>query len=509
MKLEQHKNVFYKNIGTYMALINNELKKEYPLEPLSNHIKMVGGYAFKSSHYLSEGIPVIRISDFQNEKIELTGVKYYEESDDLERYELIAGDVIIAMTGGTIGKLAIVQEGLGKLYLNQRVGKFQVLNSNEFEDEYVYWLARGIQDIVQNLGYGGAQPNVSNKQVEALEFAFPERKIQRQIIAFLNDIKGNKMNGPYFNANVENKIKNLQTTSVKLSTIKNDAVLNESFIAKLKKSILQEAVQGKLTADWRINNTNIEDASILLKRILEEKAQLIKAKKIKKEKPLTPIIKDEMPYDLPEGWVWCRFGNLITFLNGYAFKSSTYVPTSEYQIIRLGNVKNDNFIINTKEAYVPSSVGEVTLDYQLFENDILTTLTGTKNRRDYCFTCLVKPEHLEQKVLLLNQRVGCIRAIDKSASELFNKFLKSDIILNQLFETETGTANQGNIGSTAFKNLVFPFPPLEEQKAIVQKVNALMGLCDTLEQQVQQSQEQSEKLIQSVMRESLEVNTTF
>ncbi|MBO3097854.1 restriction endonuclease subunit S [Gelidibacter pelagius] len=68
-----------------------------------------------------------------------------------------------------------------------------------------------------------------------------------------------------------------------------------------------------------------------------------------------------------------------------------------------------------------------------------------------------------------------------------NKFLRSGAFLNQLFKTETGTANQGNLGSTAFKSLAFPFPPLEEQKAIVQKVNALMGLCDALEQEVQQS----------------------
>jgi type I restriction enzyme S subunit len=277
-------------------------------------------------------------------------------------------------------------------------------------------------------------------------------------------------------------------------------------IKKLRETVLQLAVQGKLTADWRANNPDTEDASVLLKRILKEKAQLIADKKIKKEKALPKIIEDEIPYELPDGWVWCRFGDLITFLNGHAFKSSTYVPTSAYQIIRLGNVKNDNFKVNTKEAYVPSSVGQVTQDYQLFEDDILTTLTGTKNRRDYCFTCLVKKEHLEQKVLLLNQRVGCIRVIDKSASELFNKFLKSDIILNQLFETETGTANQGNIGSTAFKNLVFPLPPIEEQKAIVQKVNALMGLCDRLEQEVQQSQEQISQLMQSCLREVFEPN---
>lgn len=275
----------------------------------------------------------------------------------------------------------------------------------------------------------------------------------------------------------------------------------EENIKKLRETILQLAVQGKLTSKWRDANKDVEPASELLERIKAEKVKLIKDKKIKKENPLPPIAENEIPYELPEGWVWCRFGDLITFLNGYAFKSTTYVANSNYQVIRLGNVKNDRFLIDIKEAYVPESIGIETLDYQLFEDDILTTLTGTKDKRDYCFTCLVKEDHLKDRVLLLNQRVGCIRMIFKEQSELANKFLKSEVILDQLFETETGTANQGNIGSTSFKNIMFPLPPLEEQKATVSKVNALMALCDELEAQVQESKAQAEQLMQSVLRE--------
>lgn len=71
-------------------------------------------------------------------KIVLDDVVYYDESEALERYELHEGDIVIALTGGTIAKLGIVQKGIEKLYLNQRVGKFEVLNPDEFETEYVY-----------------------------------------------------------------------------------------------------------------------------------------------------------------------------------------------------------------------------------------------------------------------------------------------------------------------------------------------------------------------------------
>ena len=274
-------------------------------------------------------------------------------------------------------------------------------------------------------------------------------------------------------------------------------------IKSLRETILQLAVQGKLTESWRANNPNTEPASELLKRIEAEKQKLITDKKIKKEKPLSAVGEDEMPYELPVGWGWCRFGKLISFLNGYAFKSSTYVPSSNYQVIRLGNVKNDKFLVNTKEAYVPKIIGDKANGYKLYKDDILTTLTGTKNKRDYCFTCLVKNEHLEERILLLNQRVGCIRAVDKSTSELMNMFLKAEPILDQLFATETGTVNQGNIGSTAFKNLVFPLPPIQEQRAIVEKVNSLMALSDQLEEAITLKEEQTALLMQSCVAVAL------
>src|SRR3989338_2540078 len=151
----EHQKAFFSGLSFFMDIINKELSKKYSPEPLGNHIKILGGYAFKSSEYKSQGIPVIRISDFQQEKIDLSHVLYYQESEEYDKYELFEGDIIIALTGGTIGKLGIVQKGLGKLYLNQRVGKFSVLHPKEFHDRYVYWIARGVQEKVKSFGYGG------------------------------------------------------------------------------------------------------------------------------------------------------------------------------------------------------------------------------------------------------------------------------------------------------------------------------------------------------------------
>ena len=90
----------------------------------------------------------------------------------------------------------------------------------------------------------------------------------------------------------------------------------ESLLAKLKQAILQEAIQGKLTADWRAAHPDVEPASQLLHRIQAEKARLIAAKKLRPEKPLPKITPAEIPFDIPKGWEWCRFGSYARFERG-------------------------------------------------------------------------------------------------------------------------------------------------------------------------------------------------
>ena len=85
----------------------------------------------------------------------------------------------------------------------------------------------------------------------------------------------------------------------------------ETLLTKLKQAILQEAIQGKLTADWRAANPSVEPASQLLYRIRAEKARLIAEKKIRKEKPLPEITPEEVPFEIPKEWVWCRLGELL------------------------------------------------------------------------------------------------------------------------------------------------------------------------------------------------------
>ena len=254
--------------------------------------------------------------------------------------------------------------------------------------------------------------------------------------------------------------------------------LNKRFPVDMQKSILQMAIQGKLVEQRPEEGT----AEELYQQIQEEKKQLIKAGKIKKGKSLPEITEDEIPFDIPESWKWVRLGNVCWFQGGYAYKSTSYVHDSRNQIIRLGNVKQNQLLLDTKPTYIPDSIAEVTEAYLIKKNDILVTMTGTRRKKDYLFVTRINDADLAERKLYINQRVGCFRVIDhRIESEYLQRVLQSEAIRDIIFERETGTANQGNLGSEDMKMYIYvPLPPLAEQKRIVAKLEEILPLCEKL-----------------------------
>lgn len=307
---------------------------------------------------------------------------------------------------------------------------------------------------------------------------------------------------PYFDIAKQQEVKE-QFVTAQESTIGLDSELTHQLdlVKQLRQSYLREAMQGKLVPQ----DPNDEPASVLLEKIKDEKERLIKEKKIKKQKPLPPITEDEIPFDIPENWSWCRLGELSNdLLGGFAFKSSKYVKESKNQVVRLGNVKNDNLLLNANPAFVTDDYASTAEKAKLLPGDILVTMTGTRAKRDYLFTLLLNDEHFENFNLYLNQRVGAFRLNDLLKKEFITFLLKEPSILEPVFLSSTGAANQANIGVTALNNILVPLPPLSEQQRIVAKLDELMAYCDELETSIKESQQQNELLLQQVLREALE-----
>ena len=186
-----------------------------------------------------------------------------------------------------------------------------------------------------------------------------------------------------------------------------------------------------------------------------------------------------MPFEIPDNWEWCKLGDIVDFQGGYAYKSNTYVNQSDWQVIRIGNVKNDNLVLDTQPVFVEEVIGRETKKYLLQKDDILFTMTGTKGKRDYFYS--VKVPSVKKK-LLLNQRVGCLRRFSSEVNIDFLCFaLKGEYVLDAIFSTETGNVSQGNIGSENTLNLNIAIPPLAEQRRIVSEIERWFSLIDIIE----------------------------
>jgi type I restriction enzyme, S subunit len=266
-------------------------------------------------------------------------------------------------------------------------------------------------------------------------------------------------------------------------------------IKSLRETILQLAVQGKLTKFWRANNPNTEPASELLKRIEAEKQQLIAEKKIKKEKPLPPIEEGEIPYEFPEGWVWCRLTELVNVGTGSTPAKSN---VSYYQGGTIpwytSSATNDNYA-KVQDVLITQKALDETNCKVFPSGSLIIALYGQGKTRGQ-ISEVITPGATNQAIAAM-----VFFENSKGVKEYLKHFFKK--IYHEIRQLAEGGA-QPNLNVGKVKNTRVPLPPLEEIIEIVEKVNSLMALCDQLEQQIDNSQTQIEQLMQSCLKEVFE-----
>lgn len=271
----------------------------------------------------------------------------------------------------------------------------------------------------------------------------------------------------------------------------------KQLLVQLKQSILQEAIQGKLTADWRKQNPDVEPASELLKRIKTEKAQLVNDKKIKKEKPLPPITEAEIPFELPEGWVWCRLGEICSKTgSGSTPKGGKAAyPSSGIKFLRSQNVYDDGLRYEGI-AFIHDKTHEKMSGTKVQAEDLLLNITGGSIGR-----CCVVPSDFDTGNI--NQHVAILRTIQPFIGYYLHHVICSPYFQNMIFEVQTGAGREG-LPKNKMDNILIAFPSQKEQEEINQKVEALMEKCKILESEITQSEEHAQMLMQAVLKEAFE-----
>lgn len=370
-------------------------------------------------------------------------------------------DIIVNSTGtGTLGRIGLYSDRDNPnnlpLVPDSHVTIVRVCKSIS---QYIYYILKWYQPYLEESGEGSTkQKELKADRIKELFIPIPPLAEQHRIVAKIEELL------PY--------IERYGKAEEHITT------LNTTFPEALKKSILQEAVQGKLVPQ----NPDDEPASVLLERIRAEKQALIKAGKIRKDKHESAIITrdkipyeiidgkerciaDEVPFELPESWCWCRLGTIFQHNTGKALNSSNHQGTM-MQYITTSNLYWDRFELDKlKEMlFTDSEVEKCTVT----KGDLLVCEGGDIGRAaiwNYDYPMRIQ-NHIHRLRSYAPVEVYFFYYV-------FYLYKRAGLIGGK------GIGIQG-LSSNAIDKLLIPLPPLAEQKKIVEKIEELMQYCDKL-----------------------------
>ena len=428
---------------------------------LGSVLNVKGGKRLPKEHNLID-IPTnhiyIRVTDMKNHTISSEKLKYItEDTFQLIKNYIINKDDLYLTIAGTIGNVGMVPDKFDGMNLTENAVKLTDIKINKYYLLHII-CSNYIQNQFVDKTNKVAQPKLAIERILTTLFPLPPLSEQQRIVDKLKELE------PYINDydKVYEKIEKLNT----------------DFPDLLKKSILQEAVQGKLVPQ----DPTDEPASILIEKIRQEKEQLIKDKKIKKDKNESYIfrrdnshyekigteercIDDEIPFDIPDSWEWTRLGTITEILRG---KGPKYADNTDFRIlnqkcVRWGNI--DTSFCKTVDKQWFESISKECLTTQ---KDILINSTGegTIGRSSAVTSDAINMPY-DSHVLLIRP----YKCLNKYI-EIFINGIEGQAQINR--SKGAKTTKQTELGVDKTKNLLIPLPPLNEQQRIVDKVNQLL-----------------------------------
>lgn len=405
--------------------------------------------------------------------IKLRGTKKGHEIKS-KMYEVRQGDFILSGIDARHGAFGIIPKELDGAIVTNDFWYFEINESIIDKHLFLQLTATNWFDDICKRGSDGTTQRIRLQKDKFFnqKILLPKPEAQTELLCKLRTIKG------------------------KSDALNKEITHQKHLITQLKQAILQEAIEGKLTAEWRKQNSNIEPADQLLERIKAEKQQLIAEKKIKKQKPSLPITQEEIPFELPEGWVWCRLGEICNNITSGSTPSKDSFINGEIPYLKVYNIKNQEVNFFYKPQYIKRSIHETSLKRCILkQGDVIMNIVGPPLGK----VAIIPNTFPEWNC---NQAIAIFRCLDKEINPFIYQFLCSGIYLSSL--NYKGMAGQDNISVTMCKNLILPLPPKNEQAVIIRKVLLLLQKVNTLETQVQQSEAHAKMLTQAVLKEAFE-----
>lgn len=240
---------------------------------------------------------------------------------------------------------------------------------------------------------------------------------------------------------------------------------------KLRKAVLQAAIQGKLTEQLETDG----NAADLVAEIKKEKDRLIKEKKLKKQKPLPEITAEEIPFEIPDNWCWVRLNNICRYMQ--RGKSPKYSEIKIYPVVAQKCNQWNKFSLDLARFIEPKTIESYNEERFLLDDDILVNSTGLgtvgrvgqfKSDKQY-------------KIVVADSHVTVIRPINKLVNKSFIKyFLSSPCIQDNIEKMCSGSTKQKELALSTLQNLLIPLPPINEQNRIVEKIEEVFVKIEQL-----------------------------
>ncbi|EGQ8411579.1 restriction endonuclease subunit S [Vibrio cholerae] len=268
----------------------------------------------------------------------------------------------------------------------------------------------------------------------------------------------------------------------------------EQSIDQLKQTILQLAVMGKLVPQ----DPNDEPAAKLLERIAEEKAQLVKEKKIKKQKALPPIADDEKPFELPNGWVWARIFDASLFSEyGSSEKTVTELPDG-VPVLKMGDIQAGKVILGEHQV-VSAQIEDLPNLYLKF-GDVLYNRTNSAELVGK--TGMFKGEDDVYTFASYLIRIRC--SFNNVMPEYLSLSMNTPLFRKTQIEPHIKQqCGQANVNGTLMKHMLVSVPPVREQARLMAKTKELLSFCDQLKQRLRDSQQTQLQLTDAIVEQAL------
>lgn len=418
----------------------------------------------------------ITTSNLQWGHFELETVKQILiEDDELNRCTATTGDLMVC-EGGEAGRAAIWDFNYDICFQNH-IHRLRPLGNISNKFIYFYFCFLSQSGEINKYRKGMGITNLSSKSLSSIPFPLPPLFEQNNIANFLSDFQNNELkeNHTYFNQDIEKKVIKLHNAQLSGNELSFEINSQLNLVKKLRQQLIQDAIQGKLVAQ----DPNDKPASELLEKIRFEKGQLIKEKKIKKEKELPPIKSDEFPFEIPPSWVWCRLGEIAINCD------DARDPISQSERSRRAKVYDyygASGVIDKIDGYTHDGtfllIGEDGANLKAKSTPVAFVATGKFWVNNHAHVLKFNDD------TVLAYMVHCLNAID------INPYITGGF--------------QPKLSQGKLSLITIPLPPFQEILRIVKKLEQLHDLCTSLDVEIREGIKLNNSLLQQVLSESMQ-----